>query len=190
MLCIRQEARALLRLVVNLLDISRSEEGRLVPHRAAIDLEALLTEVRDEHEINARSAGAVLGLENGARTAFGDADLIRRVIENLLDNAIRHSPEASAVMLRSQKVPGAVEVRVSDRGPGVPPAARDKLFDRYFQLEQRESTTDRFGRGLGLTFCKLAVEAHGGAIWIEDANPGAVFCVRLPDEAGGAQQVV
>ena len=58
---------------------------------------------------------------------------------------------------------------------------RERIFDPFVQLESEERRPTRTGRGLGLTFCKLAVEAHGGQIWIEDANPGAIFVVRIPD---------
>jgi signal transduction histidine kinase len=73
-----------------------------------------------------------------------------------------------------------VELRVADEGKGVPEDLREGIFDRFVQLESGERAAPRTGRGLGLTFCRLAVEAHGGRIYVEDANPGAVFCIRLP----------
>ena len=71
----------------------------------------------------------------------------------------------------------AVEIRVADRGAGIPVDKREKIFDPFVQLEP-----ERAGRGLGLTFCRLVAEAHGGRIWIEDGAPGAIFCFRIPDE--------
>jgi signal transduction histidine kinase len=73
------------------------------------------------------------------------------------------------------------ELRVVDGGTGVPPSMREQIFDPFVQLERNGLPSSRSGRGLGLTFCRLAVEAHGGRIWIEDANPGAVFALRIPD---------
>ena len=108
-----------------------------------------------------------------------DPDLLRRVIENLLDNAIRHAPEDSEIQMSAVRQDGSMELRVADRGPGIPPEMRDKIFERFIQLDVNERVT-RTGRGLGLAFCKLAVEALGGTIWVEDAMPGALFCVRLP----------
>jgi signal transduction histidine kinase len=105
----------------------------------------------------------------------GDPDLIRRVLENLVDNAIRHAPEGSAVRIAAAEHGRDLVVRVADAGPGVPEPLRDRVFDRFVQGE----AASRAGRGLGLAFCKLAVEAHGGAIWIEEGHPGAVFCVRF-----------
>jgi two-component system, sensor histidine kinase and response regulator len=177
---IRDEARSLLRLVLNLLDISRSEEGQLAPTLARVDLAALLTEIRDAFLMRARSAGLGLGVEASASAVSADEDLLRRVLENLVDNAIRHCPEGSAIQLSSLERDGAIEIRVADGGPGIEPGAREKVFERFVQLEQEPTLKRRGGRGLGLAFCKLAVEAHGGRIWVEDGRPGAVFCLRLP----------
>ena len=176
---IREEARSLLRLVLNLLDISRSDEGSLSPRYHAVDLEALSTEVLDGLDVQARAARVTLKRSIDVKTVRADPDLLRRVIENLLDNAIRHAPEDSEIQLSAVRQDGSMELRVADRGPGIPREMRDKIFERFLQLEVNERVT-RTGRGLGLAFCKLAVEAHSGTIWVEDAMPGALFCVRLP----------
>jgi two-component system sensor histidine kinase/response regulator len=177
---IRDEARSLLRLVLNLLDISKSEEGQLMPALTRVDLAALIGEIRDAFSMRAKSAGIDLALEVGASAVTADADLLRRVLENLVDNAIRHSPEGSAIVLVSVQRESGVEIRVADGGPGIAAAARDKVFERFVQLDNEPALERRGGRGLGLAFCKLAVEAHGGTIWVEDGRPGAVFCLRLP----------
>jgi two-component system, sensor histidine kinase and response regulator len=75
---------------------------------------------------------------------------------------------------------GATEIRIADAGSGVPEDMRERIFDPFVQIQGNARVT-RSGRGLGLTFCRLAVEAHGGRIWVEDASPGAVFCLRLPN---------
>jgi two-component system sensor histidine kinase/response regulator len=179
---IRDEARSLLRLVLNLLDISKSEEGQLAPRHTDVDLDALVTEIVEAHEVKARDAEVVLRGVVEVRSIPADVDLLRRVIENLLDNAIRHAPERSEVRITATKQLGAVEIRVADAGPGISPEMREKVFERFVQLEGGERVGTRTGRGLGLTFSKLAIEAHGGRIWVEEAKPGTVFCVRLPDE--------
>lgn len=176
---IREEARSLLRLVLNLLDISRSDEGSLSPRYHPVDLEALSTEVLDGLDVQARAARVTVKRSIDVQTIRADPDLLRRVIENLLDNAIRHAPEDSEIQLSAVRQDGSMELRVADSGPGIPREMRDKIFERFLQLEMNERVT-RTGRGLGLAFCKLAVEAHGGTIWVEDAMPGALFCVRLP----------
>jgi signal transduction histidine kinase len=179
---IRDEARSLLRLVLNLLDISKSEEGQLVPRRDEVDLEALFAELFDANTVKAQAAGVVLKRVVEVRTIAADIDLLRRVSENLLDNALRHAPEQSEVVLTVEQREGAIEIRVADAGVGIPLELREQIFERFAQVENSERLVTRTGRGLGLTFCKLAIEAHGGSIWVEEANPGAVFCVRLPDE--------
>jgi two-component system sensor histidine kinase/response regulator len=180
-LAIRSEARSLLRLVLNLLDISKSEEGQLVPRRSTVDLEALVVDVIDAHQLEATSARLRLERAIDARTVHADPDLLRRVIENLLDNAMRHAPEDTTVRIATSRRDDGVEIRVADAGPGISPDMREKIFERFVRVESGDQLVTRTGRGLGLAFCKLCIEAHGGRIWVEDAAPGAVFCSRLPD---------
>jgi two-component system sensor histidine kinase/response regulator len=176
----RGEARALLRMILNLLDISRSDEGGLSPRRTPIDLVALCDAVLAEHALRAETAGVTLRKQVEATSLHADEGQLRRVLENLVENAIRHAPEASEIMLATKLVGICVELRVADQGPGVALDSRAKIFEPFVQLEYGERVAERTGRGLGLTFCKVATEAHGGRIWIEDGNPGAVFCLSLP----------
>jgi signal transduction histidine kinase len=111
----------------------------------------------------------------------GDQDLLRRILENLVENAIRHAPPNTEVQLSCATAGEGVELRVTDAGAGIAPEMREKIFERFVQVDNGDRIVSRAGRGLGLTFCKLAVEAHGGRIWVQDADPGAAFCVRLPD---------
>lgn len=175
---IQSDTAALLRMIMNLLDLSKADEGRLVPAKQPIELGDLAAEIKVAMAARARTADIELVVDVSPRTIHGDPDLIRRVLENLVDNAIHHAPEGTAVRITAvaDRRPG-VEIRVADAGPGVPEPLRERVFDRFVQGE----AASRAGRGLGLAFCKLAVGAHGGAIWIEDAGPGAVFCVQLDD---------
>lgn len=177
---IREEARALLRLLLNLLDISKSEEGQLVARGEKIQIEPLFTEVVEAFALKAQNAGVSLVRQPQVQSLEGDRDLLRRVIENLLDNAIRHAPAKSEVTLTAKAAGASVELTVADAGPGIAPELRGKIFERFVQLEAGEPGGVRTGRGLGLAFCKLAVEAHGGTIAVEAANPGTLFVVRLP----------
>ena len=172
---IQSDSQALLRMIMNLLDLSKADEGRLVPARRPIEIRDIVAEVKAGMAARARTAEVELVTTVPPRLIHGDPDLLRRVLENLVDNAIRHAPEGSSVQITSVEGAPNIELRVTDAGPGVPVALRDRVFDRFVQGE----AASRAGRGLGLAFCKLAVEAHGGTIWIEDAAPGAVFCVRL-----------
>jgi two-component system, sensor histidine kinase and response regulator len=178
---IRSDARSLMRLLLNLLDISKSEEGQLSARLAAIDLPKLGREALDSVELKAQAAGVLLLSDVAVDSAHADADLLRRVLENLLDNAIRHTPKGGRVLLSATADEQRLSIQIQDTGQGIPPEMRDKIFDPFVQLEkepQRSST--RAGRGLGLCFCRLAVEAHGGKIFVEDAAPGARFCITLP----------
>jgi two-component system sensor histidine kinase/response regulator len=177
---IRDEARSLLRLVLNLLDISKSEEGQLAPRRVEVDLEALAADLVESLEVRAAQARVTLARELGVKTLSADADLLRRVLENLLDNAFRHAPEGSTIRLSARAGQDGTEIRIADEGSGISAELRDRVFERFVQLDLGDTVATRTGRGLGLTFCKLAIEAHGGSIWVEEGSPGAIFCMRIP----------
>ena len=176
---IMDETSALTRMITNLLDISKADEGRLAPQWDDIDLATLGAEVVEKLSARAQGAGVSLVTNVAAASARADRDLLRRVLENLVDNAIRHAPEGTAVRLQAAPAAGATQFRVADAGHGVPPAEREHIFERFAQAADH-SHAGLTNRGLGLAFCKLAVEAHGGTIRIEDANPGAIFCVTIP----------
>lgn len=177
---IRDEARSLLRLIYNLLDLHKAEEGELSPRVGAFDLREMAAQILEAFEVRAGFDEIKLVSAVEVDSVKGDADLLRRVLENLLDNAIRHTPEGGTVRVSARAKDGQVEIRVADSGQGIDPEMRDKVFQRFVQLEHHGAASTRGGRGLGLAFCRLAVEAHGGRIWIEDGEPGAVFSLSLP----------
>jgi two-component system sensor histidine kinase/response regulator len=179
---IREEARSLLRLLLDLLDISKSEEGALVAHVESVDLPALLAEVTAALAIKAEAARVSFACAIEVDRVSADRDLLRRVLENLIENAIRHAPAGSRVGLGAHVRDDGVEIRVADAGPGIPADMRERIFDPFVQVESGDRVMTRTGRGLGLTFCRLAIEAHRGRIWVEDGAPGSVFYVRLPHE--------
>jgi two-component system sensor histidine kinase/response regulator len=178
---IRADAQQLNRMILNLLDIAKAEEGRLAAKRTSLDLRALVGDVVAENTASAESRGVVIRIALETPEVFADGELLRRTLTNLVENAIRHAPRGTEVSVSARKVLAAAEVRVADTGRGIPVALRDRVFEPFVQAAGSRGSENQRGRGLGLTFCKLAVEAHGGAIWVEDAAPGAVFCVRLPD---------
>jgi signal transduction histidine kinase len=178
---IRAEARQLTRMIVNLLDLSKADEGRLAPKRADVDLLALLESVLGELEVTARSRNVELRRSVDVARISADEDLLRRVVANLIENAIRYAPPATAVTIAAARKGDVTELSIADAGRGIPADMREKVFDPFVQVEAGDRLVSGTSRGLGLSFCKAAVEAHGGRIWIEDASPGARFCVRLPD---------
>lgn len=175
---ISDESRALLRMIVNLLDVSKADEGRLLPVPVSVMLADMVTEIFATMQVRAHSLQIQLAaaVDRGL-DVYADPDLLRRVLENLVDNALRHAPEESTISVQAAVVDHGIEVRIMDAGPGVAPDKRDHVFERFAQAGDGGTHSNR---GLGLSFCKLAVEAHRGRIWIEDAAPGAAFCVWLP----------
>lgn len=180
----RRAIRKLLSRVDSLLDVSRIESGFAQLETRATELATLVDSVCVElsplaHELEITIDAAIPA---DLPLLLVDADKIERVLLNLLDNALKFAPMASTVTLRAQMLPDApprVRIEVIDNGPGIPDEHKTRLFDRYVQMEGRKGK--RRGSGLGLTFCRLAVEAHGGRIWVED-NPhgGSIFVFTLP----------
>ena len=168
------------RTALNLLEIAASHDGKLKPRPVAIDVGALFAEVRDLLLPQAEKRGQSIELSPHAPPGAlqADPDLLRRVLQNLVDNALHYGPSHSIVRLEARARDGWVECAVCDEGPSIPPHLREHIFERYARIGDGANKT---GQGLGLTFCRLAVEAHGGAIWIEDNEPrGNRFCFRLP----------
>jgi two-component system sensor histidine kinase/response regulator len=180
---IRTEARQLNRMILNLLDLSRGDEGILSPRPEVVDLSRLCKEVALELSAMAQSRDVQLACVVDVASVRADADLLRRTLANLFENALRHAPAGSIVQLLALPRGDTTELRVVDAGTGVPPAMREMIFNPFVQIEgsTQDEPPSRAGRGLGLAFCKLAVEAHGGRLWVEDASPGAVFCLSLPN---------
>jgi signal transduction histidine kinase len=174
---IDDEARSLLRMITNLLDLGKADEGRLVPARQHLDACGLAERAVADLSVRAATSEVTLVTDLQPAAVRADADLIHRVLANLIENAIRHAPEGSQVRIAVAPAAGGVELSVADAGPGIPVEQREQVFERFVS---GGAAATRTNRGLGLAFSKLAVEAHGGRIWIDDAHPGAVFHVFLP----------
>lgn len=179
--------RKLLNLVDSLLDISKLESGVISLDYEPTDLSSLCEAVAGELEPLAQELDVrvELVMPEDLPTLNTDAEKVERVILNLVDNAIKFTPSGGRVRIQAYPpethgaAPGFLRVEISDTGPGVPDEHKERLFDRFVQVDGQRGR--RRGTGLGLTFCRLAVEAHGGRIWVED-NPhgGAVFAFTLP----------
>jgi two-component system, sensor histidine kinase and response regulator len=178
---IRVEVGSLMRLILNLLDINKSEEGALTTQVTTLNLPELSHDIIAPLQVRARAKEIQLRSDlGGVEQISADSDLLRRVVENLLDNALRYAPKGSLISFTAQPHPDEVELRIADQGKGVPDDLRESIFERFVQLSSGDRMVPRTGRGLGLTFCRLAVEAQGGRIYVEDGSPGAIFCIRLP----------
>jgi len=174
------------RIVDNMADISKSWEKPLMVTRAQVDVGDLLekwgAEARPVVELNLRKLSVQRPV--GKCDVAGDASLLRRVLDNLLDNAMRYAPSGSVIQATvRQGHAGMVTLCMQDDGASVPVSTRDDMFEMSSFVREKAASVPgaRQGRGLGLVFCKLAVEAHGGKIWVEDATPkGSCFCFSLP----------
>ncbi len=179
--------RKMLVRVDSLLDISRLDSGVLTLETQPTDVATLADSICVELSPLAQELEVTLTTDISDETPALDADpdKVERVLQNLVDNALKFCPAGGKVMIRTHQPEKNsqgerfVRIDVSDSGPGVPDEEKQRLFDRYAQMKGRRGR--RRGSGLGLTFCRLVVEAHGGRIWIED-NPGggSIFAFTLP----------
>ncbi|WP_293677314.1 HAMP domain-containing sensor histidine kinase [uncultured Phenylobacterium sp.] len=170
------EAERLQAMFEALLRIARLQSGPRGP-MAPVDLTALLEDAVELHRPAAEEAGQTLTAEVPDDVAIeGDRDLIFQMVSNLLDNAIKFGPPAGRVALAARRVDGAVEVAVSDNGPGVPPEDRERVFERFY----RSGTGPAAGFGLGLSLVAGAAERHGAEVRLEDADPGLRAVIRFP----------
>lgn len=172
------------RMVLNILDVMQLRNRKLEARRAPLNLPRLA-------ESTAKAFRAVTGhtrhtveIESipGMPRVSLDRDLIQRVLENLIDNSLKYAPGETPVIVKlGVTEDGETAIDISDHGPGVPEEMRREVFELYTRLDRDRAREARKSRGLGLAFCKMAVEAHGGRIWIDDNKPrGSVFRIRIP----------
>ena len=172
-------ATALERMTSSLLDASRLEAGRMPVRRSVTDLAALAHSVVTAVHV-LQPARDIAVESRGDSTCNCDPELTRRIIENLVSNAMKHTKIEGRVRVVISGSHDWASIAVHDEGPGVPPEKRTWVFEP-FSAEGLRSATGYESSGLGLAFCRLAVEAQGGTIRIEDGTPrGSVFIVELP----------
>ena len=178
----RRGAKRVLRLVMSLLDVARMQSGRIELNRTPVEISTLIPEllmdieiIADEYNITVKNE-----IKDDIPVIFVDEDKISRVITNLLDNAVKFSPEFGIVRVIGEATEGGVILQIWDQGPGISEEYRAIIFERFSQI------SGQFGRwrgaGLGLAFSRLTAEAHGGTIWVEPPpdGVGSVFSLTLP----------
>jgi two-component system sensor histidine kinase/response regulator len=172
----------LLRMVDNLLDLSRLEESQVRLQLRDLDAGRLLREVAGAWTVRAEREGARITAEAAAGLAVrADEGMVRRVLGNLIGNALRHGGAGVAIRLSAVAAEGGVKFTVADDGVGIAEADHEAIFRKYGRRADADGGGSTGGSGLGLTFCKLAVEAHGGRIWVQSrAGEGAAFHFLLP----------
>jgi signal transduction histidine kinase len=181
---ISTESTRVLRLVEELLDLSRIESGQIHMRQENLDLEELFGHVQEIFALRAEESGVRLEIATHGNTQIvGDFERLEQVFNNLLDNAFRHTPRDGVVRIASRSLqPGTVQVTVSDTGQGIPPEHVPHLFERFYRSHAPESSNGRGkGYGLGLAITREIVRAHGGEIWAtSEPGRGTTFVFTLP----------
>jgi signal transduction histidine kinase len=176
---IHRESRRLGRMVEGLLQVAKLEAGASEIARDAIDPAALLHAAVGALEMQAHESGVRLEVEAPHLPAIvGDADRLSQLFINVLDNAVKHAPRDTVVVVSAARTGGEIVVRVRDAGPGLPGADPDRLFERFYRSD---TARPRDGAGLGLAIASAIAQAHGGRIEARNADTGgAEFVIHLP----------
>jgi len=173
-------------MIQNLLNISKMEEGKMELNKEITSLPDLISETlkRFTPFVEERQVSLSFSGSNNPPHILIDRSIIKRVITILVDNAIRYTPKGGTIQVGIKAVPdkGALCLTVKDSGDGIPAEYHEKIFDKFEQVKLKKEGERAGSSGLGLTFCKMAVEAHGGKIWAESEGlgKGAVFQTLLP----------
>jgi PAS domain S-box-containing protein len=179
----RRSSRRLETLIHSLLDINRLEAGQPITEQTRVDLNLLVQEVYEFEQPNfdQRRVHFANNLPAELPHIYVEEDMIRRVLVNLVNNALKYSSESQTITISSQMLPenDRVLVSVCDQGKGIPKQFRESIFEKFERIATKD--TNAKGLGLGLAFCRLAVEAHNGRIWVDDSPAGgARFNFTLP----------
>jgi two-component system, sensor histidine kinase and response regulator len=181
------KAEDLLALIEDILEIARIEEAAISLSYSRIAPAALLAELLHEwnHRFQQEKTTARLHVEDDTPIFEADRALLKRVLTNLIQNAVTHSSSPIELTLSARKVNDGVLFTVTDNGPGIPPEYHEVIFRKFGQVAGPHSPKVR-SSGLGLTFCKLVVDLHGGMIWVKSKEgEGSSFYVQLPLTAAG-----
>jgi len=176
-----RSGRRLSRLIEQLLDLEQLETGEAVLSKSKGSLSSLIVEAVEEVLPVAEGKGHVLSFDLGPDSlplVDMDSEMIRRVLINLLENAIKYSRSEGNIAVALDRSENSLRVGVSDNGPGIPKEDQKRIFEKFARVQRKGRPK---GLGLGLAFCRLAVEAHGGRIWVEsEPGQGSTFYFTLP----------
>lgn len=176
------ESQHLLTLASNILDVRRMREGHMPYNPEWIeDLNDLVQKALYDATGNPSDRNFDVIITPEAKRIFADQGLLRRVITNLLSNAIKHTRRDGYIDFRAWREGEAYLLSVRDNGEGIPEADQRRIFNAFEQ--SRHTVHDRYDTGMGLTFCKMAVEKHGGEIWVESKmGRGSTFYIKIPTQ--------
>jgi len=177
---IQKEADRLNELISQMLEVTRIEGDPGARKHARVRLDELIGGLVDDCAIEAHARGCSLEMANAPSVSIdGDGELLRRAIENVMRNAIRHSPPESKIEVSLQNGGGRAKVRVRDYGPGVPEEALPHIFDPFYRVDS-DRNRGSGGVGLGLSIARRAVELHQGSLRASNASPGLLVEIELP----------
>jgi len=179
---INTEAERMYRLVVDLLDLARFDAGTVSLDRQALDLAKLLNHVGNQLIPQAVQARVKLTLDVvPLPTCVGDEDRLAQVFTNLVDNAIKHTPEDGFVHLTARSESGQARIEIIDSGAGIPPEHLERIFERFYKIDGSRKGEGKPGTGLGLAIAQQIIQAHDGAIHVRSIiGEGSAFEVTLP----------
>jgi signal transduction histidine kinase len=163
-----------------LLDINGLEAGQAVGDRKPVSPYTLVDDALDAvlPVVNNNSLELEIELPSGLPDIYADEDMIRRVLINLLENAIKFTSVRSKIYLGAKLNHDQVEMYVKDSGPGISPEDQERIFEKFTRLRAKDGPK---GLGLGLAYCRLAVVGHGGRIWVEsESGSGSSFKFTIP----------
>lgn len=175
-----EETERLSRLVESLLTISRADSGQIRLEQTTVALMPLVREASFLLDVLAEERGQAVSIDgDDSIRVEADGVILRQVVINLLDNAIKYSPQGGHISVRVVRSdPGSVCVEVEDCGPGIPPEHRDRVFDRFYRIDEARSR-EAGGAGLGLALAKWGAEAHGGHLELDSLTTGCIFRLFL-----------
>lgn len=174
------QSRRLVGMIDSILQVSRLESGAIRLNPQPVDLRALISTCADEAKTMLDGRSISLDLPEDSLPVHVDVDILRRVIQNLISNSVKHGGEGADISLRAADNQGFACFSISDTGPGISPEHCDQIFEKYTRL-QTNQTKGQISTGLGLTFCKLAIESHQGTISLESKpGEGCTFSFSLP----------
>ncbi len=176
---IQREAIRLGQLVGDFLDLARLESGRTFLAQEQVNLAQVVREVLEVLEPQAKEAGILLQTERDYPAVVGDQARLKQALINLVANAVKYCRRGDSVTITVQESAETVRVGVVDTGPGIPPEAQARLFQKFYRVPSSEAEAK--GSGLGLAITRRIVEAHGGEIWVEsEVGQGTAFYFTLP----------
>ena len=172
------------RMVVNLLDITRLETAAFPLERVPTDLRWVVEESVQAAQALARMQEVHLESELPYRPLMADADpeVMRRALDNLIENALRYTPPGKGTVVRGEESEDRIVLEVEDQGPGIPEELRERVFEKHVQIDEGDgSLRSQLNRGLGLTFVRLVARAHGGDARVEcPSRGGSIFRLEIP----------